>query len=347
MKKALIDQILLGMFLFVVLIIVGATISDNMQARDKYYNLKKVTDNAVLTLAKYYVNVDENTLNAQNIYYEMLKETKLGNEVKDVITYSWDFVSEPNTVTAEISNYTEETFWYKFLGLASFNLKAKSVATITTVDLPTATSDYTNGMAPFAVNYRDFIIGDTLDITYALTADWQYSDKHTFYPVLTDCDCDCSFILSNKFDFSELGFNQSSCTPTSAGCTTHGESEFSQYANALSDIFNSKQSIDFENGKTDAPICLIGTYLGNTISTWGTQMNHLSDGIYDIIGTTGQNLPLEMDIITLDDGAIANGIVRVKITDFDFVVTSNPDNRYITLNTTIVPAKTREIELVE
>ena len=56
-----------------VLIIVGATISDNIQARDKYYNQKKITDNAVLTLAKYYVNVDENTLNAQNIYYEMLK----------------------------------------------------------------------------------------------------------------------------------------------------------------------------------------------------------------------------------------------------------------------------------
>lgn len=347
MKKALIDQILLGLFLFVVLIIVGATVSDNMQARDKYYNLKKITDNAVLTLAKYYVNVDENTLNAQNIYYEMLKETKLGNEVKDVITYSWDFISEPNTVTAEISNYTEETFWFKFLGLASFDLKAKSVATITTVDLPTATSDYTNGMAPFAVNYRDFVIGDTLDISYALTADWKYSDKDTFYPVLTNCDCDCSFILSNKFDFSKLGFNQSSCNSSSAGCTTHGESEFSHYANELNDIFNSKQSIDFVDGKTDAPICLIGTYLGNTISTWGTQINHLSGGIYDIIGTTGQNLPLEMDIITLDDGAIANGIVRVKITGYDFKTISNPDNRYITLKTTIVPAKTREIELVE
>ncbi|MEZ4694389.1 MAG: hypothetical protein R2837_10490 [Aliarcobacter sp.] len=98
------------MFLFVILIIIGATISDNMQARDKYYNLKKITDNAVLTLAKYYVNINESTLSAQNVYYEMLKETNLGNEVKDVITYSWDFISEPNTVTAEIANYTEETF---------------------------------------------------------------------------------------------------------------------------------------------------------------------------------------------------------------------------------------------
>lgn len=41
MKKAFIDQILLGLFLFVVLIIIGATVSDNMQARNKYYNLKK------------------------------------------------------------------------------------------------------------------------------------------------------------------------------------------------------------------------------------------------------------------------------------------------------------------
>lgn len=347
MKKAFIDQILLGMFLFVVLIIVGATISDNMQARDKYYNLKKITDNAVLTLAKYYVNVNENTLSAQNVYYEMLKETKLGDEVKDVITYSWDFVSDPNTVTAEISSYNEETFWYRFLGLASFDLKAKSVATITTVNLPTATADYSNGIAPFAVNDRNFVIGNPLDISYALTADWKYSDKNTFYPILTNCDCDCSFILSNKFDFSQLGFNQSSCSPNSTGCITHGESEFVHYAKSLDDIYYSRQSIDFENGKTDTPICLIGTYLGNSNSTWATQMNHLSSGIYEIIGNTGQNLPLEMDIITLDSGAIANGIVRVKITGYDFKTTSNPNNRYIKLKTTIVPAKTKQIELVE
>lgn len=41
MKKAFIDQIFLGLFLFVALIGIGATISDSMEARDKYYNLKK------------------------------------------------------------------------------------------------------------------------------------------------------------------------------------------------------------------------------------------------------------------------------------------------------------------
>ena len=53
-----------------------------------------------------------------------------------------------------------------------------------------------------------------------------------------------------------------SCNPTSAGLQLMEKSEFSQCINALSDILNSKQSIDFVDGKTDAPICLIGTYLG-------------------------------------------------------------------------------------
>ena len=90
----------------------------------------------------------------------------------------------------------------------------------------------------------------------------------------------------------------------------------------------------------------MGTYLGNTTSTWGTQINHLSSGLYELIGTTGEELPMEMDIITLDSNAKANGIVRVKVTGYDFVTVSNPDNRYITLNTVIVPAKTKQIELV-
>lgn len=346
MKKAFVDQILLGLFLFVTLIVIGATISDNMQARDKYYNLKKITDNAVLTLAKYYVGVEESTTNAEAIYNSMLLQTKLGNEIKDSITYTWDFLSEPNTVTAEIPNYVEETFWFRFLDIASFDLKAKSQATITTIDSDSPTSTYSNGLAPFAVNEQDFTIGDSFDITYELTADWSFSHKDTFYPILTNCDCDCSFILSDKFDFSSLGFDQSECSPTSAGCSTHGESEFTHYAKLIDDIYYSKQSIDFEAGITNLPICLIGTYLGTTTSTWATQMNHLSSGIYELIGTSGENLPIEMDLITLGSDALANGIVRVRIDNYDFVTTSNPDNRYITLNTTIVPTKTKEVELV-
>ena len=346
MKKAFIDQVFLGLFLFVTLMGIGATISDNMEARDKYYNLKKITDNAVLTLAKYYVNVEENSLAAENVHQDMLSETPLGNEVKGKIVYKWDFTSKPNSVTATISNYKQETFWFKFFGLASFDLNAESKATITSVDTNKPTSTYSGGIAPFAVNDQAFKIGNTFDITYNLSANLKYSDKNSFYPVVTNCDCDCSFILSSKFDFSTLGYDTKSCNSTSAGCTTHGESEFGNYSKLIDDVYYSHHSINFENGTSDTPICLLGTYLGNTTSTWGTQINHLSSGLYELIGTTGEKLPMEMDIITLDSNAKANGIVRVKVTGYDFVTVSNPDNRYITLNTVIVPAKTKQIELV-
>lgn len=346
MKKAIVDQILLGLFLFATLIAIGATVSDNMEARDKYYNLKKITDNAVLTLGKYYVNVEENTMAAENVYASMLEQTKLGNEVKNSITYTWDFVNEPNSVTATIENYSQETFWFKLLGLAAFDLKAESKANIAVVDLDTPTSLYSSGIAPFAVNDQSFTIGDSFDITYDLASNLQFSNKDTFYPIVTGCDCDCAFILSNQFDFSSLGYDVESCNAAAAGCTTHGESEFGEYSKLIDDVYNSNYSINFEDGQSDTPICLLGTYLGNTTSTWGTQINHLSSGIFELIGINGENLPIEMDIITLDANAKANGIVRVRITGYDFVTVSNPDNRYITLNTVIVPAKTKEIELV-
>jgi len=346
MKKALIDQMMLGLFIFFALIAIGATVDDVMKARDKFYNLKRITDNSVLTMAKYYSTVSENTTNAEAINYDMMSQTALGMEVRDLVTYSWDFVSEPNTVTATIDNYDEDTFWFKFLGFETFTLKAESRATITTVDLPTATSDYSAGLSPFAVNEQTFTIGAPLNLTYEITADWQYSDKNTFYPVLTNCDCDCDFALSNKFDFSDLGFDMQNCDNTSVGCTTHGESEFSHYARQLDDIYESSQSINFENGKTDSPICLLGTYLGNTKSTWNTQINHLTNGINDLVGANGSNLPMEMDILTLDSGAIANGIVRLRIDNIEVKKTGNSDTRYINLSTTIVPAKSKEVDLV-
>lgn len=346
MKKAIVDQILLGLFIFISLIVFGATISDNMQARDKYYNLKKITDNAVLSLAKYYINVEQSTSDAEDIYYDMLKQSKLGNEIKDSIYYIWDFNLEPNSVIAKIDNYKEETFWFRFLDLASFDLNVSSKANIISNDSDSPKSTYSNGLAPFAVNDQAFSIGDSLDITYELTANWSFSNKETFYPLLTNCDCDCDFILSNNFDFSELGFDVDNCDSNSFSCTSHGESEFTDYSKLIDDIYYSQQSIDFDQGKTSSPICLLGTYLGNTTSTWGTQINHLSSGIYELIGTSGENLPIEMDLITLNSSAIANGIVSVRIDNYDFKTTSNPGNRYIRLNTTIIPSKTKEVELV-
>lgn len=97
-------------------------------------------------------------------------------------------------------------FGSNFLVLASFDLNAESKATIELEDLNTAKSLYIQvGLLHLCANDQTFTIGNNFDITYELSANLKYSDKNTFYPVVTNCDCDCSFfILSNKFDFQVL-----------------------------------------------------------------------------------------------------------------------------------------------
>lgn len=343
-KKALIDQMLLVLFLFFTLITIGATVSDNMQARDKYYNLKKVTDNSVLTLAKYYNRMEKDETVAESINYDMMTETTLGNEVKDVITYTWDFVSDPNTVTATINDYKQDTFWLKWVGLDTLDINVESRATIVDEDADDPTTDISYGFAPFAVNDRNFVIGQKINLDYFLTASWKYTDKQTFYPIYTECDCDCDFMLSNKFDFSDLGFDMENCDNTTSGCTTQGQSQYVDYSKDIVNIYNDEPVINFENGRTDSPLCLLGTYLGNVLSSETTQINHLIKGIEAVVGNNGANLPVDMDMITLNDGGIANGIVRVRVTGFSSNKKGSGED-YVTLNTEVIPAIDREIEL--
>jgi len=137
----------------------------------------------------------------------------------------------------------------------------------------------------------------------------------------------------------------SNCNSSSTGCTTHGESEFRDYTQDIGDIYNSEPLINFKDGKIDAPICLAGTYLGTTNSTWNTQINHLSSGIQDIVGNNGADLPIDMDILVLNTGAIATDVVRLRVTGFSYKKTGGSGTRYITLNTEVIPAVERDIEL--
>lgn len=346
-KNALIDQFMLILLIFFVLIALGGTIADNMQARNKYYNLKKITDNSVLTLAKYYNTFNRNATQAEDVNNTMLQETKLGKEIASSIVYEWDFVSTPNTVRATISNYAENTFWLKFLGLETLNINVTSVATVTDQDSTDPTTTISYGFAPFAINDRNFSIGDNITMQYALTADWNYGKKDTFYPVFSDCPCDCDFALSNKFDFSDLGFDMTNCNSSSAGCdiTIDGNNEFVDYAKTIPDVYNSEPFVNFDDGQISAPVCLAGTYLGNTTSTWGTQINALSKYMQDIVGTDGANLPIEMDLLTLNNGAIANGVVRVKVTGFTYKKTGNVSGQFIELVTEVIPAIDKKVEL--
>lgn len=155
MKKALIDQMMLGLFIFVTLIVLGATVADNTQARDTYYNLQKITDNSARAMGLYYLDAiedgTEKTVAIQEseaISNAILDKTKLGIEAKKLIAYKWDFVADPPTVSATVKDYKHGNFWYRFLDLASFDLKAFSLAEIDEGGPIKESSDLT----PFGIN---------------------------------------------------------------------------------------------------------------------------------------------------------------------------------------------------
>lgn len=200
MKRAFIDQIMLGLFLFVSLVVLGATVNDEMDARNTYYKLKKLTDNAALSMAKYYNSVNPNTLEAEAIANAMLDKTKLGQQIKGSITYTWDLLSYPKTVTAKVPSYTYETFWFRFLDMASFTLKAESTAKIvdkTKLDIKDKVNDY----VPFAVNecgQTSFNPGDSYSFIYKPYAIYDANEAWGFYG-LADTEPD-------RLDGSQDGF---------------------------------------------------------------------------------------------------------------------------------------------
>ncbi len=159
MKKAMIDQILLGGFLLVVFIVFVATVSDEKAAREKVYDLKKITDTAVLAMGNYYmfVNPLEDKDTAEQISNSILDETKLGTDVKPIITYTWDEAAAPKTVTATVSNYRQKNFWYTLLDLNDFTLNVSSTGILDNGE--------TNVFVPIVVNgcTRTFNEGDEFD----------------------------------------------------------------------------------------------------------------------------------------------------------------------------------------
>lgn len=191
MKKALIDQMMLIIFLFATLIILGATVADNAQARNTYYKLKSLTDNAVLTMAKYYTNIEQNQSEAEDIADEILSKTKLGESIKDSISYTWNLSENPATVTATIEDYVHENFWYKFLDLKSFTLKATSTAEIQEEQEITSTTD----LLPFGINGCDdshLIKGASLSFDLRGYSAYAEDDYTTFYGIDLGNACSAS-----------------------------------------------------------------------------------------------------------------------------------------------------------
>jgi hypothetical protein len=126
MKKAFIDQIMLGFFLFSASIIFVATISDEYEARNKIDDLRTLSKNTTRALSKHYMYNEDISL-AEGVADEILDATKLGKEVltKGLISYTWRDIDNdnlPDVVTTSINGYIQDNFWYRFLDKNTFSL---------------------------------------------------------------------------------------------------------------------------------------------------------------------------------------------------------------------------------
>ncbi|XOB62605.1 hypothetical protein ACMC56_02080 [Campylobacterota bacterium DY0563] len=155
MKKAVIEQLLLGFILISTTIVFVATVIDDRVGRNKYSNLEDIANETIVALGQEYykgmngdLGGDVNTVNdaicqAEEKITNLIDNTDLGNEIKsnNDIHFTWRDLGEynatkkiyegtpdgrPDTITVRIDDYTQETFWYRFIGKDTLNLPAFS-----------------------------------------------------------------------------------------------------------------------------------------------------------------------------------------------------------------------------
>lgn len=151
MKKALIDQMLLGFIAVFSIIIFVATVNDDKVIKNKYYQLEDIATESINALAQEYFKNMEGDLTgpvstvmdaicqAEDITNDLINASDLGNELNSLgkISYKWydegtydastdSYIGgadgRPDYITATIEDYEKETFWYKFIGKKSFIL---------------------------------------------------------------------------------------------------------------------------------------------------------------------------------------------------------------------------------
>ena len=204
MKKAIIETMMLGFLLLASTIVIMGTVGDDLVVHNKINNLQNLTDNAALAAAKHYV---ENGLvsktDAETMAKNLLDKTALGKEVSTGIAFTWTPSTDPEYVTARISNYSHNTFWYKFLQKDSFNLNIQSVAKI----VPPLDSE-SETLAPFGINEcgrTDLTLNNNLSFDFKTATTYADNILTTFYPM--DPACDFATGNANFADFKN-DFNQ-------------------------------------------------------------------------------------------------------------------------------------------
>ena len=213
-KKAFIDKIMLGFFLISFVTVFVGTISDELQMRTKYQSLKKITQTAVLSAAKYYLDhQDEQDVeeDAENIAKGIIEQTKLGKEISNDIVFNWDFDSDPNNVIATIDEYTQELFWFRLLGWKEApieNVSAKA-------NIVEQTIEEADNFVPIAVNgcSQDFNKGDQFDFLLKAYDLYDPNDNIGFFALYEPSGGQSSFahfknlvkdVMKNKTSHFEL-----------------------------------------------------------------------------------------------------------------------------------------------
>lgn len=222
MKKAFIDTILLGFVLLASIIALIGTVADEMIIHNKINDIKNLTTNTALAAAKYY-NIAEDTDEAETVAKNILSQSKVGSEIVNDVTFSWQTAVEPNHVDVALNNYSQDTFWYRFLEKEAFSIpKIESRAEIM---IPDPFKDTSDTLAPLAINQcnrNDLISGNTIDFTFTVSEDYSDTSLDEFYGV----DPECSFPAGNSnfahfknlFGQSEVDFVEFDMENTSGSC---------------------------------------------------------------------------------------------------------------------------------
>lgn len=153
MKKAVIEQFLLGFILVFASITFVATVGDEVSARNKAMNLKEIAYQTANTMSKAY-SQSMNMCWSKNTAEEILKESKLGRELLELkangeIEFNYDFYdfedmdddsttlydNQPDTIRVNITGYKHDNFWYKFLDKDTFDINIDTNAIA--IDVPT------------------------------------------------------------------------------------------------------------------------------------------------------------------------------------------------------------------
>jgi len=308
MKKAIITTMLLGFVILSALLVFVATVADDMVVRHKITTLKEITSNTALALGKHYVE-NESTIEAEAVGDGLLNQSDTGLEVVDSIEYTWDLVTEPNTITVTIPTYNQETFWYKFLDKDSFVLE--NIESQAEIIIQSPISNISDSLAPLAINNcnrTDLVLDAQIDFTYTSAPYYDNSDTNTFYAV----DKDCTFPSgnSNFAHFKNL-FN-------------HGEVEYTTYDSADNETACLVQT-SFQNPLTVDPMQLY-----NNLSHF--TLPYTMDILMFECGTTANNLivtnvlSIEIDTLSpLVSGPIVDGQSTNLLTFTANIIPSSTD----------------------